>query len=656
MKPINAFILAAGHGERLRPITSHIPKPLLPVLGVPVIEKIIEKVIMTPVKKIGINMHYKWEMIQKWANESQYADKIDLFIENQILGTGGALKNAKSFLSDTVFLLHNADIISNICLEELIRGHFESGNTVTLAVHDYQGFNNVWIDSNNRLVYVGDQTRKDQKGLRAVAFTGISVYSPDVIDFLPDGASGLVDAWLRAVSSGHTVGTLDFTGCEWTDIGTPEAYSSFIFEALRKEGENIFVNPSVDCSKIDMAGYVVIEKDSILEGTSSLRNCILLPGALIANNSKIYNAILGPEYLVHLEEKLTSPPAGMTSSLIADYFDEKSEDITITGIGSGGSDRNYYRISSAKKSVILMESSHSLSDYERHLAYTEFFRKNNLPVPELIGFETSDCLAPDWVSRENEDRLLALFEDLGDLSLYSWLKCRRSEDIIERMYNRIVDIVAYLHSTVSNNATYCLLLQSRVFDYDHLRWETDYFMENFVKGLCGIAVAEFEAQLLQEFYALAIKVDSFKKSIVHRDLQSQNIMITKGDPRIIDYQGARIGPPAYDVASLLWDPYYRLEDALRERLIEHYIARMKEYSDMSFHEDEIRQTMLFCRLQRHMQALGAYGFLSRVKGKKYFLKYTPQALSYLKEEAELTKAEYPVLYELLKIIHEKACR
>jgi aminoglycoside/choline kinase family phosphotransferase len=156
-------------------------------------------------------------------------------------------------------------------------------------------------------------------------------------------------------------------------------------------------------------------------------------------------------------------------------------------------------------------------------------------------------------------------------------------------------------------------------------------------------------------------------------------MIAKGGiPRLIDYQGARIGPPAYDLVSILWDPYYRLDSDMRESLLNYYIGKMKnlippnppippfgkgglggilkggwgdfQMSDgvgRKFNERDFRETLLSCRLQRHMQALGAYGFLSAVKEKKYFLKYVPEGLRLLKEDIPLSKDEYPVLYDLV---------
>jgi aminoglycoside/choline kinase family phosphotransferase len=123
-------------------------------------------------------------------------------------------------------------------------------------------------------------------------------------------------------------------------------------------------------------------------------------------------------------------------------------------------------------------------------------------------------------------------------------------------------------------------------------------------------------------------------------------MIKKGVPYLIDYQGARIGPPAYDIASILWDPYYRLDDGIREHLLKYYVGRMTAVKE-GFDEYEFLESLLICRLQRHMQALGAYGFLSSVKGRRYFLKYVDRTLEYLKEDIAFFEKQYPLLYPLL---------
>ncbi len=155
------------------------------------------------------------------------------------------------------------------------------------------------------------------------------------------------------------------------------------------------------------------------------------------------------------------------------------------------------------------------------------------------------------------------------------------------------------------------------------------------------------AAIQEDFHRLAQKVAACPRVVIHRDFQCQNIMITPGNiPRVIDFQGARMAPAAYDVASILWDPYYRIDNGIRDRLLDFYMGEMKRNS-AGFDEALFRESIIPCRLQRHMQALGAYGFLSVVKGKKYFLKHIPEALRLLKEETSATKNDYPELYRLV---------
>jgi len=609
---INIFILAAGHGERLRPITNHIPKPLMPILGKPALQRVLERVSGLPFKGIGVNAYFMKEAIAEWVEQCPFKDEITLFEEDTVIGTGGALKNAEGFLSDSAFLVHNSDVLSDIDLNSLLEHHTSSGNLVTLAVHDYPKFNTVVIDENGLLNCISKERPED--GSMVMAFTGIAVYEPGFLKFLPEGESSVVAAWLKAVAAGERIGTFDVTGQYWTDIGTPSTYASAVFNMLREDGETVYVHPSVKrCGALEMQGHTVIEAGCDLMGIVSLNNCILLPGcnAGALAYSKHEGYIMGPGFRVLLEE--------------ADIFDLDEEGRQL--IGTGGSDRKYYRARNEEGTHVLMLCNGDDPDYERHLEYTRFFMKQGVPVPQLISADP--------------ENMRAIFEDAGELSLYSYMKCPRTVEETEKIYRKAIDAVLMIHTINEKDLSECVLLKERVFDHKYFRWETDYFVERFVKGLWGISI-DNSAGLEKELDALAAKADSMPKNVIHRDLQSQNIMVMKDEMRLIDFQGARMGPPAYDIASILWDPYHCLDDTLRDRLITYYIERMM-IETAGFNRASLRDSLVTCRLQRHMQALGAYGFLSRVKGKKYFLKYVPEGLRLLKEDIALCAGEYPVL-------------
>ncbi|MGD0282098.1 MAG: phosphotransferase [Dissulfurispiraceae bacterium] len=615
-KEINCFVPAAGLGERMRPITDCIPKPLLPILGMPVLGHVLEKLSRLPVRQIGVNLHYKKEAIMDWIEKSPYKDTVLYFPEDPVLDTGGALKNAGPFLSgSSIFLVHNSDILSDIDLARLLDHHNASGNMVTLAVHDCKRFNTLAVDGRGCLKgVIARGYRTDVSKERVAAYTGIAVYDMEFLKFLPEGKSSVVDAWIKAAASGCTIGTMDVTGAYWADIGTPAAYASAVFDSLRADGETVYFHPeSGGCSEARIDGHNVVEKGCSIGPGASLRNCIVLPGG-VAVRGAYENCIIGPDFALSFVESATVATLADGATLI----------------GVGGSDRKYFRVERDGETAVMMKCAAGDPDFARHIEYTLFFRKFALPMPGLISVDA--------------EKMSALFEDLGDISLYSWLKCPRTGSQVERVYRKALDVLVTLHGTVTDNVGECPLLANRIFDHDHLRWETAYFMERFVVGLRCMSIPD-AAMLDYEFNSLALKVDAFPKAVVHRDFQSQNIMITQTEsPGIIDYQGARMAPPAYDVVSLLWDPYYRLDDAMRAGLIGYYMDCMNAGgSDVA----KFMETLLPCRLQRHMQALGAYGFLSSVKGKKYFLKHVPEALRMLKEETALAGDEYPALYALV---------
>ena len=648
--PINIFLPAAGLGERLRPVTNHLPKPLLPILGKPLIEIILEKLTAVCTGRIGINLHYKPEMIREWAGGSPYAGRIEFFHEDPILGTGGALKNAEKFLTGAPFIVHNSDILLDVDFTRLIETHLSSGNIASLVTHNHPKLSNVVVDDNGFVLSVenpGDSRPDPSTVAKKMAYTGIAMYSPEILKFLPTGVSHATIAWVAAAAAGHKVQTLDFTGCYWNDIGNPATYAAGVLDTLRENGETVYRSPSAKCGSIEVDGYAVFEAESEIQDDAHIRNCILMPGARVSGKHE--DGILGPDYVINLRETDMQPSfhaseqkrISLSDPLFASHFgisgfsvpSDKNDQAEAILIGFGGSDRRYFRVRNHSRTVVLLECRSDDPDYERHLVYTRFFAAHTVPVPGLIA--TDDA------------RKMALFDDLGDTSLYSYFKIPHSSAHIYDVYCSVLDILVKLHTRVTKHVHECPLLQTRIFDYDYLRWETSYFLERFIIGLRQLPLYN-KQPLEEEFHRLALKVDTYSKGVIHRDFQCQNIMITAGGiPHVIDYQGARMAPAAYDVASILWDPYHRLDDGMRERLTEYYVSEVNKRSE-GFNEKLFRASLIPCRIQRHMQALGAYGFLSVVKGKKYFLKHIPEALRLLKEETAAVKEEYP---EISWLVH-----
>lgn len=616
--PLNVFIPAAGLGERLRPLTDMIPKSLLPILGKPILEIVLDRVLRLPVDTVGINLFHKREMVEQWVQASEFSKRVVMFPEADLLGTGGALKNACSLLGMGDFLVHNADVISDIDLKALLALHYRSGNLATLVVHDRPGLNSIVVDEEGNVAGVGDWRMPGLGSFVMRAFTGIAFYSPEFLSFLPEGVSHIVEAWMSALSNGYKIGTADASGAYWCDIGSPSAYFHAVRHALRAEGEFIYVDVlSNDCADAFLDGYVAVEGNVRFGRSVVLKNCLIMPGSCLDAERRYEDCILGPNFTIDLPSTLH----------VGVYSDRSS-----LPLGTGGSDRVYVRTKKGNGTAILMKCREDDPDFQRLVHITRFFADQGIPVPELLEVIPKDRSA--------------LFEDLGDCSLYSWLKCRGNRDEVMRIYRRVIDIIIRVHTIPSERLFVCSDIKERVLGYEDLLGESAYFMERFVRGIMNRKEQE-DPGLEHDFRALAERVSSFPLTVIHRDLQSQNIMVVAGKhPYLIDYQGARMGPSAYDLASLLWDPYQCLSETYRQELLQYYAKRMKS-ERTSFSIESFLRTVLPCRLQRHMQALGAYGFLAAVKKKRYFLKYVHEGLRLLKEDAALSSDDYPALHELV---------
>ncbi len=187
----------------------------------------------------------------------------------------------------------------------------------------------------------------------------------------------------------------------------------------------------------------------------------------------------------------------------------------------------------------------------------------------------------------------------------------------------------------------CPPANERTFDYGQLRWETDYFARNFLSMDMGLDETVIST-LDQEFHSLADAVSKQPLVFMHRDFQSQNILIKNGKVRLVDFQGARKGSLAYDLVSLLKDAYVDIPADLRQELLEYYHSKLIGMRGPALSREELTRAFLLAGLQRNMQALGAFSFLSLVKGRKQFRKFIPLCFRHLREGlGELNDSRLP---------------
>jgi aminoglycoside/choline kinase family phosphotransferase len=188
-------------------------------------------------------------------------------------------------------------------------------------------------------------------------------------------------------------------------------------------------------------------------------------------------------------------------------------------------------------------------------------------------------------------------------------------------YESTLEQVARLHRISEADSAQIRRDLPAQFDAALYLWEQSYFFENCLGRHFG--VEENRLQELTNLPALkqiAERLASFRRVLIHRDFQSQNIILRNGQAHLIDFQGMRPGLAEYDLASLLHDPYVHLTASERGELLDFYRATTA-VDDPAFAEK-----FRLCAMQRLMQALGAYGYLGHAKGNKSFLAHIPAAL------------------------------
>jgi hypothetical protein len=290
-------------------------------------------------------------------------------------------------------------------------------------------------------------------------------------------------------------------------------------------------------------------------------------------------------------------------------------DIKIRPIEKGGSDRKFYRIRcSENQKLILVKYNLEREENRHYVEIAKFLEAHGIRAPKIYFHDAAEGLI--WI------------EDLGEHDLYSY---RQDSWLVRRaFYESALDEIIKLHHLPES---VCMEMKEHLpaeFNAALYRWEQRYFFNNCLGRFFRVSESRRkELAALPGLREIAKRLASLPRVLVHRDFQSQNIIIQNGQANLIDFQGMRPGLAEYDLASLLFDPYVGLSAAERSELIEYY--RQKQTNNALTVNGRFDDTLQLCAMQRLMQALGAYGFLGLVRGHDHFLQYIPRAMQSLRE-------------------------
>lgn len=300
----------------------------------------------------------------------------------------------------------------------------------------------------------------------------------------------------------------------------------------------------------------------------------------------------------------------------------------INPILNGGSDRHFYRLSwpgATHPGMVLMVYTMARHDNPKFVPATRRLAAHAVRVPRIYAFD--------------EHKLCVWLQDLGhdDLHAHRNLPWEKRRPLYQATLREGAKIHEILESSLSKMD---LTVLEPPFDEALYEWEQQYFLNHFVQGhLERDYKSTTFAAAHEALRALRKRLAREPRCLVHRDFQSQNVLLLNGEAWLVDYQGLRPGLAEYDLASLLFDPYVTLSTPERHELLDFYATLRNLDAKV------LKQRFLLCAAQRLMQALGAYGNLSRNLGKPHFKQHIPAAIANLR----LVCSQEPSLHELLPL-------
>lgn len=266
-----AFILGAGLGNRLRPLTDRLPKPLVPLFHRPLAAWVMDACRRVGITRFAINTHH---LPNAW-NDFTSGENLTLFHEPTLLETGGGLKNIEPWIGDAPLLVHNGDIFSTMPLEQLIAAHQASKLPVTLALRSYGDATHVALDpTGNRVIDI-----RNQLGVATGShvFSGIYCIDPTFLALLPAATKiSVIPAFLELAKSGQ-LGAITLDDGVWLDLGDRKSY----LQAHQELQLAPAIHPTAQVANTVLLENSVVGPGAVIEAGATVKNSVIWPGGKV---------------------------------------------------------------------------------------------------------------------------------------------------------------------------------------------------------------------------------------------------------------------------------------------------------------------------------------------------------------------------------------
>ena len=583
--PTRAFVLCAGFGTRLRPFTRTTPKPLAPLWGVPLVQRVCDALAAWGVQEVLLNLHHLPDPLREWAKaHSTPSFAIRTILEPDILGTAGALRNAAEndpdFFSAPLWVVNGDIAFLDVRPNPFLRALAASPEAAAAC----------WLTpaAGPRTV-LAPPPGSVITDFRAPAgtgetFCGLQLVRPVfLLPHIAPGFDALPDAYVRAAAAGHPALGVRIPRAFWADLGTPDQ----LVQAHRDTAPTLAPSPDAP---------------------------IRLPPAAVLPEP-VYDT------LAAARKGLGGPFASAT----------------VTPLPPRGSSRVFYRWDPNipdpnAKPRLVCHWSPDRPDNALYGPVTRFLASRRIPVPKLyIDDPATHTLVFEFIEGVSLEELVRKDPARAHYELDAPLKA-------------IVALHRIGRNALRRHASLPPL--SPPYDETLAAWERDYYVNAFLRDHCSVSARSLECAAAA-LDALAPDLLRSPQTLIHRDLQSSNILLRDSfsfHPVFIDYQGLRPGPAAYDLASYVFDPYLEAAGALsddnRRSLASSYAY---DYPDGR----KVCDALLPAAAYRLCQALGAYATLSRRPGMARFADYIPPALRLLRSVLSSLPPNFsPILPEL----------
>jgi len=299
--PMKAMVLTAGLGTRLRPLTFERAKPAIPLLGTPLVIRILERLLRDGVTDFRLNLHHLPESIERIFDEPAWNGMSVTFShEPEILGTAGGLKANESFLDDRTFLMVNGDIVADFPLAEALSFHRDRRALATLILYPQPQPHRhypIRIDSEGRLLNFKGTWPGGPPRPETYVFTGVHILEPAIFDFIPPKVFFEINdqVYPQALAMGKGVLGFPVDGY-WNDLGDPGRYLAASRDLLLREDASPWIRLSPDAnveSETHVGPFVVAGSGLVMEAGSSAHMAVIWDDVRLKRGSSVRNSIIG---------------------------------------------------------------------------------------------------------------------------------------------------------------------------------------------------------------------------------------------------------------------------------------------------------------------------------------------------------------------------